>query len=389
MTRRFLEVEHLGSILLLAATAAALLWANSPWSASYEAFWNTGLGQLDRVVPGMDLHVFVNDALMTVFFFVIGLEIMRELTVGQLRDRRAAVVPAVAAAGGMVVPAAIFVVLTIGQGVSRGWGIPMATDIAFSLGVVALLGSRVPPGAKVFLLALAVVDDIGAIAVIAVVYSDKIDLAMLGAAASALAVIVAMRRLGVQQVVAYCAVGVLAWWCMFRSGVHATTVGVALGLLTPRLVADRLETRLHPWSSFVIVPLFALANAGVHLGGGAAGEPAPLAIGTGVVAGLVLGKPLGITAATWLAVRCRIGVLPPGVTMRHVLGLGAVAGVGFTVSLFVAELAYEQAELIDAAKLGILVASLLAAAAGAVLLTWAGRRRSPAARPVRAAGDEA
>ena len=388
VARRFVEVEHSGALLLLAATVVTLVWANSPWHGAYESLWTTEVPLPFDVLAGLDLHGFVNELLMTLFFFVVGLEIKRELVSGELSDRRAAALPAMAALGGMVVPAAIFVAFTASSGVSSGWGIPMATDIAFSLGIVAALGRRVPTGAKVFLLTLAVVDDIGAIVVIAVVYTSSVDPTMLVGAFAAFLVIVAMRVSGVRHVAAYVVAGAVMWTLTYRSGVHATTVGVALGLLAPALpapappgpgedtsVAERLETRLHPWTTMVVVPLFALANAGVRIDMSTISEPVPLAVGAGVVVGLVVGKTLGVSLASWLALRLGIGVLPAGVAMRHVVGLGAVAGIGFTVSLFVSELAYPaQPSLANAARAGVLLASCIAACVGSGLLVRAGRR---------------
>jgi Na+:H+ antiporter, NhaA family len=413
--RRFLATEYLGAVLLLAATVVALVWANSPWHAGYDALWHTAVElSIGSRSLELDLHEVVNDGLMTLFFFVVGLEIVRELVDGELKDRRAAALPAVAALGGMVVPAALFVALNLSTGTTHGWGIPMATDIAFSLGVVALLGSRLPSGVKVFLLTLAVVDDIGAIIVIGVVYSDAINMTFLLEALGVFLVILGLRFAGVTRLAVYVPLGCLLWFLMFESGVHATIAGVALGLITPARsikstriarewaadlddepsaadidvmttlaqssvsMAERLEYRLHPYTSYLVIPLFALANAGVRLGLGAFDEPGPLAVGLGILVGLVVGKTIGIAGSSWIALRLGVGVLPSGMTMRHVVGVAAVAGVGFTVSLFIAELAFPgDPALIAAAKIGILTASVVAACLGAGLLFVSSRRPAP------------
>jgi Na+:H+ antiporter, NhaA family len=404
---RFLHVEAAGGLLLLAATVAALVWANSPWQQSYHDFWATEavlrVGSFDIAE---DLGHWVNDGLMAVFFFVVGLEIKRELVVGDLSDRRDALLPAVAALGGMVVPALIYAAINVGESGSHGWGVPMATDIAFAVGVLALLGDRVPASAKVLLLALAIVDDIGAIVVIAVVYSDALALNWLAAAIVGLAAMLALRRLRVWYLPIYIVLGIGVWLCTFESGVHATIAGVAIGLITParpllsepeaegiadRLssdtsvtaeevrqisfelresvsLAERIEDLLHPWSSYVIVPIFALANAGVALSWSGLADAAGSAVSIGVVAGLVIGKPVGIVLAVSLLVRSGRGRLPDDLAWRHVVGLGALAGIGFTVSLFISGLAYDSpADATDAA-LGVLAASVLAAVAGTLLL---------------------
>jgi Na+:H+ antiporter, NhaA family len=411
----FLQTEAGGGIALLVATAVALLWANSPWLGGYESLWSTelrlGLGDVALVE---DLRHWVNDALMAVFFFVVGLEIKRELVVGELRSPRTAAAPAVAAVGGMVVPAALYLVVNAGREGADGWGIPMATDIAFALGLVALLGSRVPSSLKLFLLTLAIVDDIGAILVIAVFYSDGIDPGALAVAGALVVGIGLLRRLDVDWPFAYVAAGVALWVATYQSGVHATIAGVVLGLLTParplapdllteewasdladdpspedvatlRRVArssispaERLQHDLHPVTSFVIVPVFALANAGVVIESGAFDAPGAGAVALGIGAGLVVGKVVGVAGATWLAVRTGLARLPPGVTGRQLLGVAGVAGIGFTVSLFIAGLAFPQTPALEApAKIGILVASALAAAVGSAVLATSRRQASP------------
>jgi NhaA family Na+:H+ antiporter len=380
--RRFLEVEAAGGLLLFGATVMAVAWANSPWRHSYIGMWDH---HLSLTLFGYQVHSSyghaVNDGLMTVFFFVVGLEIKREWVAGELRDRRAAALPALAALGGMVVPALLFVVVTAGGDGARGWGIPMATDIAFAVGVVAALGSRVPSGLKLFLLTLAIVDDIGAIVVIAVFYASDLRWAWIVTAMVLTGVVVVLRRTGVRRTGVYVLVGVALWFATWRSGVHATVAGVALGLLTPAAASDsaesvaaRIERRLHPWSSYLIIPLFALANAGVALGSGFEGTGARVLVG--VVVGLLAGKTIGVVGATWLAVRAGVGDLPDGVSWRQVVGMALLAGIGFTMSLFVTDLAFagpDAGSLARHAKVGVLGASVVAAAVGAALLWRPGR----------------
>jgi Na+:H+ antiporter, NhaA family len=371
----FLHTEAAGGLFLLAATVVALGWANSPFAAGYESLWGReltiGAGPL---AVTEDLKHWVNDGLMALFFFVVGLEIKRELVVGELRDPRRASLPVLAAVGGVVVPAGIFLLLNAGGEGAGGWGIPMATDIAFAVGVLAVLGSRVPAGAKVFLLTLAIVDDILAITVIAVFYSSQLAVGWLAVAAGGMALIVVLRRLGIRAVRAYIPLGLLVWLATLESGVHATIAGVALGLATParpvqgRPVLAQLQHRLHPVSSYLVIPLFALANAGVPLGGDALGRAARSPVAWGVALGLLAGKILGVAAASLAAVRLRLGALPDDLTMRHVLGLASLAGIGFTVSLFIAELAYPGSDLVDLAKVGILAGSLVSGLTGAALL---------------------
>jgi NhaA family Na+:H+ antiporter len=317
----------------------------------------------------------VNDGLMAVFFFVVGLEIKREVVTGELRDPRAVGLPVVAAVGGMLVPAAIYAALNAGGSGSPGWGIPMATDIAFALGVAVLLGDRIPGSLRVFLLTLAIADDVGAILVIAVFYNAGLSWGWLGLALAGLALTRGLRQLGMWSVPVYTVIGAGVWFAMHSSGVHATIAGVALGLLTPALpreggavpVAERLENALHPWTSFGVVPVFALANAGVAVSAGTLGDALSSSVGLGIVAGLVAGKTVGITAGSWAAVRLRLGRLPEGVAGRQLVSVAALAGIGFTVSLFVAGLAFDDAAHRETATLAVLVASVLAALLGAGL----------------------
>jgi Na+:H+ antiporter, NhaA family len=408
--REFLETEAAGGLVLLVAAVIAVVWANSPWSASYRSLWHTDVAlRFGRFGLEMDLQHWVNDGLMVLFFFVVGLEIKRELVAGDLREPRVAAVPAIAAAGGMVVPALVFLAITAtGEG-TRGWGIPMATDIAFALGVVTLLGSRVPRSLKLFLLTLAIVDDIGAILVIAVFYASDIQFTWLATAVLLLAATVGLRRAGVVWLLPYVVVGLAVWLATHASGVHATIAGVVLGLLAParsltpaavarhwaadladepspgelnamtRLAktsvspAERLQYLLHPWTSFLVVPIFALANAGVSIKAESFDAPGVLGVTTGVVVGLVVGKLAGITLATWLAVRSGLGRLPSGATWSTLAGIAALGGIGFTVSLFITELAYEPGSLQDGAKIGVLAGSVIAALVGTLVLVRAGR----------------
>jgi Na+/H+ antiporter NhaA len=408
--QHFLHTEAGSSSLLLGAAIVALVWANSSLADAYEDLWSTtatiGVGSADITE---DLRHWVNDGLMVFFFYVVGLEIRRELALGELRDRTRAAVPAIAALAGMVVPALLYLAVNAGGEGANGWGIVMATDIAFVLGALSLMPS-VPPQVRVFLLTLAIVDDIGAIAVIAVFYTDDIDLLALVIAVGILVGIGLLRRVRVWRGPGYFIAGLALWIAMHESGVHPTIAGVALGLLTavhpPRRSAveratvltrsfrqdpspaqarsamlgvnaaispnERLQEALHPWTGYVIVPLFALANAGVALGDGALERALSSPITIGVVIGLVAGKALGISASSLLAVRLRLGALPRGMGRRHALGAGTLAGIGFTVSLFVADLAFEDQALKDEAKVGVLAASILAAALGWVAFRLAG-----------------
>ena len=376
----FLHDEAAGGVVLVLGAVAAVVWANSPVSDSYFDFWGQylTLGWGPAALTE-NLQHWVNDALMVIFFFVVGLEIKRELAIGELRDVRAAALPAAAALGGVIVPALIFVAITSGEA-RAGWGIPMATDIAFAVGVLALLGNRVPAGAKLLLLSVAIVDDIIAITVIALFYTDTVSLSWLAGAAAGLVLVVVLRVLGVTAIWPYVLVGVVVWIATLESGVHATIAGVALGLLTPagevggRDVLATLEHRLHPWSAFVVVPLFALANAGVDFSGGLLGQAVGTALPWAIALGLVVGKIVGISAAVWLAVRTGLGRLPQGVGALHVPAVAAVAGIGFTVSLFLADLAYNDPSLTEVAKVGIFAGSLLAGVIGAALMIVAGRR---------------
>ncbi len=387
--QEFLSTEAAGGLVVLCAAVIALVWANSPLSSSYDALWETEIAlDIGGIGLAEDLRHWVNDLLMAFFFFVVGLEVKREFVHGSLRDPRAAALPIICALGGMIVPAVLYLLIAGGGQPGRGWGIPMATDIAFALGVLALLGSRVPASLKAFLLTLAVVDDIGAITVIALFYSQDLVAAWLGVAVAVILGILVAQRLGIRALPAYAVGAAVLWLAVYSSGVHATIAGVALGLLTPawpfqppEAVAsesvsplERLLSALHPWTSFLVLPLFALANAGVQLDAGALaavfGQPVTLA----VIVGLVVGKPLGILGAAALVHATTAASLPEEAGWRDLAGTGLLAGIGFTVSLFIADLAFVDDELQASARLGILLASVLAGAVGAAVLTL-GRRR--------------
>jgi NhaA family Na+:H+ antiporter len=359
----FLREEAAGGVLLVVATLVALTWANSPWSGTYDDLWGAEIGP-SALHLRLDLGHWVTDGLMTVFFLVIGLELRRELTSGELGGRTI-VLPVAAAIGGMVVPAALYLVVAGGGEAAGGWGIPMATDVAFVLGVLVLLGRRVPAGLRVFLLTLAVVDDIGAILVIAVFYGDPVQLGWVVAAAAALAAAgVTRARLGSVPIL-FGVAGIAIWYLTFRSGVHPALAGVALGLLVP---SEHLERRLHPISSRVVVPLFALANAGVALGADAVGDAASGRVAWAVAIALVVGKAVGVAVPALVGRRAGIGSLPDGVDTRAVIGGATLAGIGFTVSLFVTHLAFDDPALVHHATIGVLAGSALSAAIGYAFL---------------------
>jgi Na+:H+ antiporter, NhaA family len=422
----FARKQSSGGILLIIATVVALVWANSPWAESYSNLWHT---KLTVGVGGFsiskDLTHWINDGLMAVFFLVVGLEIKREILVGELSSIRGATLPVVAAVGGAVVPATIFLTINAGTEGSAGWGIPMATDIAFALGVLALLGEKAPVGLKVFLTALAIVDDIIAVLVIAFFYGSEISWGALAVGVVFLAALVVANLLGVGKTLVYAVLGIGLWLCFLLSGVHATIAGVLLALTVPassfinptaflergRYILDRfekagekgenvltneerqaalhalnhaayklepplheLEHALHPWVAFAIMPIFAVANAGLPLSRGIS-EALTSPVAFGIVVGLVVGKQLGITLFAWLAVRSGISELPGDINWRHVYGAGWLAGIGFTMSLFITDLAFLDGSLVDAAKLGILVASLIAGVVGWTILRGASSPR--------------
>jgi Na+:H+ antiporter, NhaA family len=425
----FTRLEAAGGLVLLFCAVAALTWSNSPWSDSYFNLWQTpftiGFGDSTISKP---LLLWINDFLMAIFFLLVGLEIKREILVGELADMRKAALPIAAALGGMIVPAAIFAVLNVGSPAIKGWGIPMATDIAFALGVLALVGRGVPLALKVFLMALAIVDDIGAVVVIALFYSGDLDWTSLFKAAVVMVLLLGMNRFGARAPIGYAVLGLFLWFFFLKSGIHATVAGVLLASAIPARVRmdtsefvkegreilnqldaegfsshgtvvvseerqgavhaleracediqmplERMENSLHPYVTFGIMPLFALANAGVALGKVSfASFVEPVALG--VLLGLAIGKPVGIFLFT--KVSCMLGIcsLPSGVGFRQVFGVGILGGIGFTMSLFIAELAFQHGGRLDQAKFGILLASLVSGIVG-----WAVLRKHPRAKRV-------
>ncbi len=419
---RFIRIEASGGILLLICTIAALIWANSAYADSYAHFWHLYIGLIfDKQPHELSLAHFVNDGLMAIFFFVVGLEIKREFLAGELASMRKAAVPIAAAAGGMIFPALVYVALNRnGPGID-GWAIPMATDIAFAVGIMALLGSRISLGLKVFVTALAIVDDLGAVLIIALFYTAEIHTLELGLAGGLLVISALSNRLGVRSPLVYTIIGLGIWTMLLRSGVHATVGGVLLALTIPSRMRirgghfvgfardsidrfeaaggagddiltsperqgivgglesacehvqtplNRLERSLHPWVAFVIMPVFALANAGVTISGEIT-ETLRSPIALGVALGLLLGKPVGIVLATWIAVKCGVGDLPARTTWRQIFGAGLLAGIGFTMSLFIGNLGFGgpgEAELLLQAKIGILTGSIVAGVLGFALL---------------------
>ncbi len=411
--RKFLGIEASSGILLVIAALVALIWANSPWSNSYHDLWDTEIMisfgdsiSLEHHGHPLTLGQFVNDVLMVLFFFVVGLEIKREMVTGHLKKFRDALLPMIAAVGGMVVPAVIFFVFNSSGEASDGWGIPMATDIAFAIGVVSLLGPRVPSAMKIFLLTLAIVDDIGGILVIAFFYTEDLASGWLFVSALTVFGVIVLKKLNVRYTPVYIAFGFLLWYSLFESGVHATIAGVIMGLLAPATalindtntvseavqpamqaqtdfsglrkatfhlnesvpITERFENLLHPLTGFLIVPIFALANAGVEISSDSLSDAVSSGVTRGVVAGLVIGKIAGVSFFTFVAVRLRVSTLPNGSNFRHILGISAIAGIGFTVSMFITALAYDNVILQDEAKVGILLASALAALIGLFLL---------------------
>lgn len=378
-----LSPEALSGLLLLAAAGLALFAANGPWSRLYDGFleapFSVALASLKLEKP---LLLWINDGLMAIFFLMIGLEVRREMTDGALASWSHRVLPLAAALGGMVMPALIFVAINRGDPVALdGWAVPVATDIAFALGLLALAGKHLPGSLKVFLLALAIFDDLGAIVIIALFYSRDLSTASLGLAAVTLLVLLAMNRLGVRDIVAYILVGLALWLFVLKSGVHATLAGVVLAFAIPyggkSSPAYKLEKALHTWVAFLILPVFAFANAGVHLGGlrlADLGQPVTL----GVILGLVLGKQVGVFVFSWIATRLGLARRPQGASWLQVYGVAALCGVGFTMSLFIGSLAFEhlpQPQLLTANRLGILAGSAIAGVVGFVVLRLAPQRR--------------
>jgi len=422
--QEFAQLEAAGGIVLIAATVAALVWANSPWADLYTELWHTpvqvGFGEFTLV---HDLHWWINEGLMVLFFLVVGLEIKREIIVGELSSIRKATLPVFAAIGGMIIPALIYILINREGPGMRGWGVPMATDIAFALGVMALLGSRVPISLKIFLTALAIVDDIGAVLVIAIFYTGEISPYFLALAVAFWVLLVIANVLGVRSSIIYALLGIGLWISFLGSGLHATLAGVILAFMIPaagvirsqeflrhtRIYLDefehagetdkrllntqqqeallaieetaeqvqtplqRMEHSLHPWVTFLIMPLFALSNAGVELGTGFFSLLVDR-ISLGIIAGLVIGKQIGITLAAWIAVKTGLADLPEGVSWTQIYGSGWLAGIGFTMSLFISSLAFGNEPGLDNAKIGILAASITAGLMGYLILRF---RSSP------------
>ena len=412
--RRFLATEAGSAMLLLAATVAALVWANVP-GAGYEAFWHTEAAwRMGGWELSLDLRHWVSDAAMAVFFLVVGLEISREVTVGELRDPRTVVVPALGALGGLALPALLYLALNPSGEAMAGWGIPISTDTAFLVGVLALFGPRCPDQLRLFLLTLAIVDDIGAVTVMALFYTDDVSVPALVVAAALVVVLALLRWAGVWQLLPYVLVGVALWGAVHASGVHPTLAGVLVGVLVPaarvdpeqrerlrtygaavvehadplrvRLATtaaratvpanDRLQDALHPTSAYVVVPLFGLANAGVVLDAGALAEAVTSPVTLGVVVALLLGNAVGISALAALALRTGLGDLPGRVRYGHLVGGAVLAGIGFTISLFITDLAFDDQMMRDEAKIGIMAGSLIAAVVGAWVLRAMGERTS-------------
>ncbi len=418
--QQFIHIQGISSVLLLGAAIIALVWANSPWQDSYHHVWEMEL-TLSRL--RLPVHAWINDALMAIFFFLVGMEIKHEIVHGELADMRRAALPIFGALGGMIVPALLYMALNVGHAGQHGWGVPMATDIAFSLGVLGMV-KGVPQDLKIFLLTLAIADDIGAIAVIAIFYSDSLNLESLVIGLLLLAVIFLLRKVGISQPVLYFVLGAGFWVAILRSGIHATIAGVVLGFMVPTTAAlslrefqeigceiverfskaltqgdeqtaknllgsieqlvhgtespsDLLTRKLNDWVSFLVLPLFALANAGVTFSGGAWRELLTSRIVWGIMLGLLVGKPLGILAFARLAVRSRLAQLPNGVTWRQLSGVGILAGIGFTVSIFIGSLAFDDASQLVEAKAAVLAASLLAGTLGYFALHNQGRSSPP------------
>ncbi len=415
-TEEYIHSETISGGLLLVCAIAALVWANSPWSASYFALRELPVSiQIGAFAIALDLQHWINDGLMAVFFFVVALEIKRELIHGDLSETRKAALPVAAALGGMILPAGIYLAFNVGGKGASGWGIPMATDIAFAVAILALLGKRVPSHLRIFLLTYAIVDDVGSILVIAIYYTEHFSMIAMWVAIAALGLMLAMRWLGFRATLAYLFPAIIFWAAMLKSGVHATIAGVILGAITPakslgrkrtfietvqaalpnvrdsfdkeeterdeiifgrieelarqtESPLERLERMVHPWVSYLVLPVFALVNAGVALSSEFIRQAFTSPVTLGIMCGLIAGKAAGVSALSWLAVRLGWAALPQGVSWRHVFGAGLIGGVGFTVALFITGLAFTDKLLIEEAKMGVLAASLIAAVAGYLFL---------------------
>ncbi len=433
--QEFVQTESASSVLLMLAAAAALIWANSPWRDVYESLLEAELS-IDLAIWAVEgsLHFWINEVAMVLFFFVIGLEIKREITIGELSDPRVMTAPVAGAIGGMLLPLALFLLITQGSEARHGWAIPMATDVAFALGIASLFASRVPLGLRAMLLTFVIVDDIGTVLVIAVFYSSDLQVFQILLTVALVAAMMLLYRVGVRSMFVFAVLGVVAWGAIVDSGVHPTTLGAVLGFLTPwrspmpldsfvrmahRLLdrfsagrntdnplghdqmvdallslgdlsnkaiphVDRMEHHLHPWVAYLVIPAFALANAGVHFDAPGVSEAFSSSVTWGIIVGLVLGKPIGLVGAAWIAVRLG-ATLPSGVTWRGIVAIGFVAGIGFTVALFVADLAYSDAELLRHSKIGILAALLVAGPLG--LLSFLMLPKTARATPITTETD--
>ncbi len=372
----FIHDSRAVGITLIVCTLISLVLSNSAWGPSFLALWEQQIPMPGFIhIPHTVLHM-INDGLMTLFFLLAGMEIKREIAEGELSSLRKSALPVLAATGGMLVPALLYFIVNTGSGYARGWGVPMATDIAFSLGILSLLGTRAPLSLKILLTALAIIDDLGAIVAIAIFYTDHISLLYLGLAGGLFALLLVMNAFKVNRLLPYFVVGLALWYCMFNSGIHATLAGVLLAFSLPLDRIARLEHRLHDPVSFIILPLFALANTAIVF-------PEDITatlnspVSYGVLLGLIVGKPLGIFLVSYLAVKARIASLPEGIGWKHILGIGLLAGIGFTMSIFIAMLAFDTEAPQVAAKLAVLIASGVSGLGGFIYLRLQAAKRQP------------
>ena len=374
--QEFIRLETSGGIILMIAAVLAMIIANSPLATAYDAILGTyikvGIGSFEIAKPAI---LWINDGLMAIFFFLVGLEIKREVLAGELSSFDKAILPIMAAIGGMAVPGLIYAIINWGTPENlNGWAIPTATDIAFALGILALIGSRAPVALKIFLLAIAIIDDLGAIVIIAVFYTSQLSINALTISILGFAVAIVLNRMGIQRTAPYLLVGIVMWVFVLKSGVHATLAGVLIALTIPlksknedEALLYKMEHGLHPWVAFLILPIFAFANAGVNFTGiGIDDLLQPLTLGIAV--GLFLGKQIGVFLATWIGVKSGIARLPENVTWRHVYGVACLTGVGFTMSLFIGSLAFGDADEMNAVRLGVVLGSVLSGLFGYVLL---------------------
>ena len=385
----FMKLEASAGLILMGVAVLAMLAANSAFAPFYHGFLGTnvrvGIGSFEISKPAL---LWINDGLMAVFFFLVGLEIKREVLQGELSSFDKAVLPVLAAIGGMAIPALVFVVINWGSPETlNGWAVPMATDIAFALGILALVGTRAPVSLKVFLLAVAIIDDLGAIIIIAVFYTSDLSTNALTLSMLGFALAVTLNRMGVQRTAPYLIVGIFMWACVLKSGVHATLAGVLIALAIPlkrkdgdKALLHRLEHALHPWVAFLILPVFAFANAGVNLQGlSFAQMTTPLTLG--IAMGLLIGKQIGVLVATWIGVKSGLARLPQGVDWRHVYGVACLTGVGFTMSLFIGSLAFDTNEQMNAVRLGVISGSIISGLLGFAVLRFSAPQAAPLLQP--------